>query len=243
MITLGSGDLPATHGDWIQPDRLWAFLFYRHSGVLTVNQRSYAYEPGTLASIPPGARAGHSRAGHGSKTLTTYISADLSAEGPHVVAIPVVHKIEQFESRWDRLQQSMDYLPQGVVSAKAAIWDLVWSVARPRQDLRQNEQLYAAEEWILQNLGRQFEVAELCKELSMSATSVQQMFRTDHAMSTMAYVRFQRVQLAKRLLTNSRLPIKQVAAQVGIDDPQQFNKLIRTFTGMSPRRYRELTGV
>jgi len=67
------------------------------------------------------------------------------------------------------------------------------------------------------------------------------MFRADHAMSTMTYVRFIRVQHAKRLLTNSRLSIKQVAAEVGIQDAQQFNKLMRSFTGMSPRRYRDQT--
>jgi len=154
LLTLGMGDLPETHHDWIQPDRLWAFLLYRHSGVLTVNQRAYPYEVGSLACIPPGARAGHSRAGFGSKTEAIYMSAEFSTEGPHVVAIPVLHQFAESDQLWSRLVRAIEYLPQGAISAKSAIWDLAWTVATPKQDLRQSEQLYAAEEWILQNLHR-----------------------------------------------------------------------------------------
>lgn len=241
FVTLSTGDIPINMKDWIQQDAIWTALIYSHSGVLTINNVSHPYEPGMIAIVPPGARAGHSRSGYASDTESLYLNFDLDTQGPHVVALPAIHKLKDFRGRKDRLVQAMEYLPQGVISGKVAIWDLLWSIALPRQNLRRYEQLYAAEEWIGQNLSRQFDLSELCEALDLSSATLLRMIKAEHSMSTVAFIRFQRAQHAKHLLANTNDPIKQVAAAIGIQDAQQFNKLIRAYTGYSPKGFREQT--
>ncbi|MDB6168481.1 MAG: transcriptional regulator, AraC family [Verrucomicrobia bacterium] len=48
-----------------------------------------------------------------------------------------------------------------------------------------------------------------------------------------------RLEKAKELLRNSHLHIREIAEQVGYDDPFQFSKLFRNRLGMSPRQFRE----
>ncbi len=58
-------------------------------------------------------------------------------------------------------------------------------------------------------------------------------------MTIQEYVLQRRVQEASRLLLNTDLPIKLVAARVGMSDLQYFNKTRRTLCGLSPSRLRE----
>jgi AraC-like DNA-binding protein len=53
------------------------------------------------------------------------------------------------------------------------------------------------------------------------------------------YVQERRAERARHLLAYTDLPIKTVAAQVGIEDLSRFNKTIRRWCGAPPRRVRE----
>jgi transcriptional regulator GlxA family with amidase domain len=46
---------------------------------------------------------------------------------------------------------------------------------------------------------------------------------------------------AQHLLLTTNLPVKVIAAEVGVPDLQEFNKLIRRHCGHSPRAVRELS--
>lgn len=50
----------------------------------------------------------------------------------------------------------------------------------------------------------------------------------------------ERVEVAKNLLVRTRLPIKQIGAQVGYPDIFHFSKRFKALAGASPNRYREV---
>ena len=88
FVYLGERDLSEGELEWTQPEGLWCIYLYLHSGVLTVNNRSYTYEPGTLSVISPGARAGHTKSGSGAYVF--YLSFNLPGQGSAEVALPIV---------------------------------------------------------------------------------------------------------------------------------------------------------
>ncbi len=64
-------------------------------------------------------------------------------------------------------------------------------------------------------------------------------FHQELGLSPWDYLNRYRVAQAKALLTGSDLPITEIAARVGFDDPNYFSRVFRGLAGRSPRDYRE----
>ncbi|HUX20789.1 MAG TPA: helix-turn-helix domain-containing protein [Spirochaetia bacterium] len=56
------------------------------------------------------------------------------------------------------------------------------------------------------------------------------------------YLRRYRVEVAKRLLATTTIPLEEIAAKVGIYDTAYFNKLFKRVEHLTPGRYRRLCG-
>ena len=81
-------------------------------------------------------------------------------------------------------------------------------------------------------------VPDLADEAQLSQNYLARAFRVRYGVTVPHYVLRRRVELARQLLTTSRMSIKQVAAEVGLPDIQHFNKQFRRLTGVSPTAYR-----
>lgn len=57
-------------------------------------------------------------------------------------------------------------------------------------------------------------------------------------MTVIGYIRRRRVDEALKLLTRTELPIKTIAATVGIPDVHAFTKTVRSLTGKPPGAHR-----
>jgi transcriptional regulator GlxA family with amidase domain len=125
-----------------------------------------------------------------------------------------------------------------VMRPRAFVWNLLWSVARPLSELRKDAVMYEAEDVVNRRLGERFSIAELAAEVGVSHEHLIRLFRVEHGVTPLAYVRERRVEAARRMLVSSDMPIKEIAHRIGIDDLQQFNKLMRWSIGKSPREIR-----
>ena len=81
-------------------------------------------------------------------------------------------------------------------------------------------------------------VPDLADRAQLSQNYLARAFRARYGMTVPHYVLRRRIELARHLLTTSRLSIKQVAAEVGLPDIQHFNKQFRRLAGVSPTAYR-----
>ena len=81
-------------------------------------------------------------------------------------------------------------------------------------------------------------VPDLASEAHLSQSYLARAFRVRYGLTVPNYLLRRRIELARHLLTTSRLSIKQVAAEVGLADIQHFNKQFRRLTGVSPSAYR-----
>ena len=80
---------------------------------------------------------------------------------------------------------------------------------------------------------------ELAEQLSVSPVWLTSQFHKETGKTPIAYLTEVRMQQAARLLIESRLPVGQVAASVGVPDANYFIKLFKRTYGETPLRYRK----
>ncbi|MCK6491389.1 MAG: helix-turn-helix transcriptional regulator, partial [Planctomycetes bacterium] len=81
-------------------------------------------------------------------------------------------------------------------------------------------------------------VAELAAAVGCSAAHLRRRFRAELGLGVKPWIQARRLERARHLLAHSALPVRAIAAQLGIDDLQRFNKLVRRACGLGPRALR-----
>ena len=96
----------------------------------------------------------------------------------------------------------------------------------------------AAKAYIEENLDNDFDIANLCSELSIGRTKLYELFKKETNMGVSEYLRRRRVHKAKKLLKTTDLSIAQIAESVGFSDYNYFSRVYKKVYGKSPRSYR-----
>lgn len=82
---------------------------------------------------------------------------------------------------------------------------------------------------------------DVCGEaLNMSGPYLSDLLRTETGKSAKDHIYAQLIERSKNSLLNSSEPVSQIAYQFGFEYPQNFSKLFKSKTGMSPTEYRNL---
>lgn len=92
---------------------------------------------------------------------------------------------------------------------------------------------------IHQNLDKPLRIAELADEVQLSQNYLARRFRQRMSQTIPGYILQARIDRARLLLSTTNFPVKQIAAQVGMPDPQHFNKQFRHLTGHCPTQMRK----
>ena len=85
-------------------------------------------------------------------------------------------------------------------------------------------------------------VAQLAARLGVSDRHLRRIFQTEHGVTPLQYLQTRRLLLAKQLLTDTRLPVAQVALASGFNSLRRFNAAFAENYRMSPSRLRGLRG-
>ena len=97
--------------------------------------------------------------------------------------------------------------------------------------------------FLREKIDRPVRLEDLARALWLSPSRTAHTVREEFGVSFSALVRRLKVQEAARLLAMTRLPITQVAQQVGYDDPNYFSRVFSNELGIPPRAYRKRTVV
>jgi len=81
-----------------------------------------------------------------------------------------------------------------------------------------------------------FALAQCC---GLSNVSFSRRFKYEHGISPQIYLRNHRLHIAKKLLTESNMSIKRIAAEVGFDDIAYFSRVFKKVERCSPSQYRD----
>jgi transcriptional regulator GlxA family with amidase domain len=93
--------------------------------------------------------------------------------------------------------------------------------------------------YMSEHLDQPLRVAALARLAGLSAAHFGELFKQHTGCSPRDYLHLLRIHQACRLLRDSPLSIKEIAARVGYPDPFHFSRQFKAFQGLSPSEYRE----
>lgn len=97
-----------------------------------------------------------------------------------------------------------------------------------------------AMEWIHKHYHRPFTVGELARSIGYQADYLSSLFKRSTGMSIVQYTLQLRLRMAKSLLTNYDISIKEAAYSCGFPDEKYFMRLFKRSEGITPSQFRSL---
>ena len=93
--------------------------------------------------------------------------------------------------------------------------------------------------YIHENLTQAITAADLADAAKLSVNRFSTRFHDEVGMTPSAYIRYQRMQMAARMLVYTNLDIQHICTNVGILDSNYFTKCFKKEYGISPSDYRK----
>lgn len=114
-------------------------------------------------------------------------------------------------------------------------------ITRESSDLVATEDLIVSQavKFIQANLSEPIQVETVLEELGVSQSQLERRFRAVLGRSPLAEIRRQRIEHAKLLLAETRLPMTRIAQLCGFNSAVRFSMVFRELAGQTPSAYRE----
>jgi AraC-like DNA-binding protein len=224
-------------------DTLWCVHLYTYHAQMSVDGEVFPIQPDYVSVVPPGVQLEYSYRGHSTHCYAHFAVDVPSASQQDVVEIPAMQMRTDFVNLYEDMQGAVERFSTQPTFATARLWDILWRLSIPEDqthsDLDYHPAVLAAQRYIESHLAEPISIRELAAQVHLSHNHLTRLFQTQLDYSVVAYIRKRRVERACHLLEQTTLPIRSVAAQVGISDLHAFNKVIRREMGTSPRNLRK----
>lgn len=122
--------------------------------------------------------------------------------------------------------------------SQVLVEEIARTVAQRRTSPLGNDVVRRAQELIESHGNRPIPLHELARLSRCSVSTLRRQFQESLGMPPYAWILYTRMQRARRLLATTTLRIKEVATQVGFEDPFQFSRAFKQRIGRSPRQFR-----
>jgi len=94
-------------------------------------------------------------------------------------------------------------------------------------------------EYLRNHAASKFKMEQLCKYISHSESQTIKIFKKAYGITPYAYFLDKKMNLAKGMLLNTNLSVKQIAHNLGFTDEYYFSNVFKQKNGMSPMKYRK----
>lgn len=111
---------------------------------------------------------------------------------------------------------------------------------RSYYDRYQVDTIRQMHDYMLEHLEEHLTIQRLSQQFHLSPTLLKDCFRQTYGEPVHSYLRRNRLQKAAHLLTDTALPVIQIAASVGYGSVSQFGSAFKSRYQVSPARYRRL---
>ena len=101
-----------------------------------------------------------------------------------------------------------------------------------------DDRVAASLQFIANHIKTPLSLEDVASEIGLSSSRLSHLFNTDLNCTVMVYIEKQRIQLASGMLTNTQMPITQIAEDCGFSSSYYFSKRFRKLKNMSPTDYR-----
>ena len=95
---------------------------------------------------------------------------------------------------------------------------------------------------IKNNIGQKINLNTIAKNVGMSTATLYRLFKKELGISPIEYIMLERLKIAKKLLKDQNLYIKNVSFEAGFEDCNYFIRAFKQYEGITPRQYQQMQG-
>ncbi len=223
----------------------WTLHLYRYEGEIILDGMPFPIQPNFAGLVPPDMDIEFRLRGPSVHVFALFQFPPNLPTNHKVVSIRAMQDLgEDFGAIYEAMEEGVGYFSQRPRRTEARIWDILWQLASrtggggTKAETSQPAPLQKAAEIIELRLGQPLYVGRLAREVGVSHNHLTNLFHFHFGTTVVGYICERRMQRARQLLIHSTMPIKAIAAEVGIRDLHLFNKTMRRVLGASPRRLR-----
>lgn len=218
----------------------WCLHLYFYCVEMEINRKRYQVVPGTVTVTPPGTRTVY----HYTPRLHRHFFVHFTIrDHPTKARVQIIqHLPEGRDEMSDRLENIGRLLPVHRIHAEILLWGLLWDIAEAGSTSRQRVHHPVVEQvdrLLEGEMAAKLSAQKISRQLGFSAAHINRVVKARHGFTVMQLLRKRKLRHAYRLLLHSAMPVKQIAAECGLNDLQKFNKCMRAEYGQSPRSLRE----
>jgi len=160
--------------------------------------------------------------GYGLKNVYYFRGLDLSKEMGRIISLAR-------ENREDCTEQIICILNQAFFKMRAHIrhTDPASDVAEKMKDYLRN------------HAASKFTIEKLCQYISRSESQTIKIFKAAYGITPYAYFLDKKIKLAKDMLVNTNLSVKQIAERLSFADEYYFSNVFKQKSGVPPTKYRK----
>jgi AraC-like DNA-binding protein len=230
-----------------------ALHLHEYPGDLWIGRTHYPLRPGDLTLSPNNIPSRYDLKESGSHLCLHFFPPDRTAR-ERGVRLPLHFRLgPQTAAARERFWRIIDHVrqaggttdsPAGCAASAALQEMLLWLQGQnhrartPGRGSLRDEALAKLDRAIEASLATPLLIGELAAGVGLSADYVARLFAKRHGMTLQHYLLLRRIELARHLLLSSDLLVSEIGRQVGMPDPQYFNKQFRRMAGQSPLAYR-----
>lgn len=100
---------------------------------------------------------------------------------------------------------------------------------------------YKIDQYIIEHIKEDLDVERICRAFNFRKTNFYELTKEIYGVGIAKHIRQIRVQVAKKMLSTTKLSIFEIATEVGICDYNYFTKVFKEETLCTPRDYRKNT--
>jgi AraC-like DNA-binding protein len=230
-----------------------AIHLYDYPADIWIGRKHYRVRPGDITLSPRGVWSRYDLKESGSHLCIHFFPPASEATAPGVRLPLHIRLGPQTAAARERFWRIIDHTrhsggdpdsPEGCAASASLQEFLLWlhfqckRGATPRRGSLVEEALRKLSHAIETSLGKPMLIGDLAADAGLSSDYVARLFARRYGMTLQHYLLLRRVEVARHLLISSNLLVSEIGRQVGMPDPQYFNKQFRRVTGQSPLAYR-----
>lgn len=117
--------------------------------------------------------------------------------------------------------------------------DFTKKMRRYVQNNTNSRHIYACKEYIYSHIKERITIEDLAEAFGVSASYLSRLFKKETGISISAYIREQKVEIAKNLLRFSDYSMIEIANRLSFSSQSHFIQQFREIVGVTPKKYRD----
>ena len=260
IITAGRFPMPASNSGREYLHDHYALHLHLYDGTIRIGKRHLPFRDGDLTISPPGVVSSYELAKGGTHWCIHFESAAPAKREPGFrlpLHYPASGSAAYFKECFRAIAETLRPRARNGIAcelasaaAGAQLQHVLLQMRLRRFERRPESAPVRRSDRALDRIRMEMElrfqgrldVATLAASSGLSRNFFSARFHERFGMTVAGYLFHLRIEMAKNLLLSTSLPIKEIAFECGIPEPNYFNKQFRRATGVNPSFYRARQG-